>query len=387
MTGLLAVLLLAAPVETAPLEGAEHLGRFFAALARREGPAPSGRVRVTHFGDSHVAADLWTGRLRAALQARFGDGGRGFVLAGRPWQSYWQAHVRADHEGAWRVDGLRGGLDDGWSGPAGCSLASADPDAVVRVATPANSEAAAAFDTLEVHYLRQPAGGCFEVRVDGHPVGRISTRGPWLSPESARFTVDPGPHEVTLHPLLGGETRLLGVSMTRAEGLVYDALGLNGARMTKLLQADPVGFAAVLRRLAPDLVVLSYGANELADARLDPKRYAADLDRVLRVVRRAVQADCLLTGPPDMAVRGRAMPLADTVADIQRSLADAHGCAFWDARRAMGGPGAVRRWRRLGLAAADLVHLTRDGYATLAAALHAALLDAHTARRTDRAGY
>ena len=77
-----ALLLLTA---TAPIEGAQHLVPFFEAAKRLEAGAPE-TLRITHLGDSHVAADMWTAGLRRGLQARFGDGGRGMVLAGRAWR-------------------------------------------------------------------------------------------------------------------------------------------------------------------------------------------------------------------------------------------------------------------------------------------------------------
>lgn len=372
---LLAPVLAAPPLPTAPIEGPERLTRAFTAMRVVEGGTAAGTVRITHFGDSHIAADLWTGPMRAALQARFGDGGRGFVLAGQPWSSYFQRHVQVGADGQWRVDGLRGGVNDGWFGPGGCSMASADPAAVVRLRVPTGSEAGRGAAWLDVHHLRQPGGGCLEVRLDDRPVTRISTRGPWLEAAAARVPMPPGGERVSIHPLGGAEARLLGLDLGGGNGLVYDALGINGARITRLLRHDPAGFAEILGRLAPTLVVLSYGTNELFDRDLDLTHYGADLDRALTRVRAAAPgADCLITGPPDFARKGAPI---ESVTDIQRALADAHGCAFWDARAAMGGPGSIRDWRRAGLAQRDRVHLTRDGYARLAELMLTALLAAY----------
>ncbi|MCB9542011.1 MAG: hypothetical protein H6703_06155 [Myxococcales bacterium] len=373
MIPLLALALLAPP--TAPIEGPAHLTRTFAALRVLEGRTAAGTVRVTHFGDSHVAADLWTGPMRAALQARFGDGGRGFVLAGRPWSSYFQQHMQGDADGDWRVDGLRGGLDDGWFGPGGCSMASADPRAAIRLAIPQKSPAGRGAAWIELYHLRQPGGGCLEVRHGDRPLGRVSTRGPWIEAAFARFPLPPGGAPISVHPLAGGETRLLGLDLAGGNGLVYDALGINGARITRLLQHDPQGFTELLGHLRPALVVLSYGTNELFDRDLDLAAYEADLDRAIQRVRAAAPtADCLITGPPDFARQGAPI---DHVTAIQRALAEAHGCAFWDARAAMGGPGSIHAWRRAGRAQADRVHLTRDGYRALGELMVEALLAAY----------
>lgn len=395
MVGALSLLVvtLAAPAlgQPRPIEHPDRMIRFLDALADLDRdlhptppePAPL-RVRVTHFGDSHVAADLWTGWIRAGLQARFGDGGRGYVVPGKPWRTYWQSHVRTSSEGAWRVDGLRGGLDDGRYGPAGCSVASADPDAVVRVATPERTTSAAGFTRLDVHYLRQPGGGCFEIAVDGEAVRSVGSRGPWPDPAVATVDVPPGPHAVEIRPRGGGEVRLLGTSMENLTGVIYEAMGINGARADRQLRWDEAAFGDVVRRLAPNLIVLSYGANELFDARLDLDRYAVTLEAVVERLRAAApDSDCLLTGPPDMMRRRRPPEQMPAVYDIQRRVAAEQGCAFWDARAAMGGRGSIRRWRRAKMAQRDLVHLTRDGYAQLGALMLRALEDAYDARRAE----
>lgn len=378
MIAALLTLMAALALPDAPIEHPERLSRVFAALAGlASDPAP---VRITHLGDSHVVADLWTGPVREGLQARFGDGGRGFVLAGRPWSSYWQKRLDNGAEGRWRVDGLRGGLDDGWFGPGGCSMASADRHAAVRARVPSSENGGARH--VEVHHLRQPGGGCFEVRFDDRPVGRVATAGPWVEAAFARFDLPPGGAMVSVHPIGGREVRLDGLSFGGGRGVIYDALGINGARADRLLLLDAQGFADGLRHLDPRLLIVSYGTNELFDDSLDPADYGLRLDRVLTRLRAAApSADCLLTGPPDAHRRGRPLPLHAAVIEAQRALADAHGCAFWDARAAMGGPGSIRDWRRARLAQRDLVHLTRDGYERLGQALSTALLHAFETTR------
>jgi len=67
------------------LEGTARLESLFRSLSALEG-APEGgasgdAVRILQYGDSHTAGDLGVSVFRRALQARFGDGGRGFALA------------------------------------------------------------------------------------------------------------------------------------------------------------------------------------------------------------------------------------------------------------------------------------------------------------------
>jgi hypothetical protein len=67
----------------------------------------------------------------------------------------------------------------------------------------------------------------------------------------------------------------------------------------------------------------------------------------------------------------------DFIIDIQKKVAKSHGCAFLDLRRMMGGPGAVDRWRREGLAQGDYVHLTTSGYRALGRLVGERLLEAY----------
>jgi lysophospholipase L1-like esterase len=381
-----------APPET-PVEGPAALARFFAALAAREASPARGRVRVTQVGDSHVAADLWSGRLRALIQTRFGDGGRGFVLAGRPWRGSGQNHVRTDMAGPWRVDLKAEGFDDGRLGPSTCGVASADPEATVTVGTASKGELGRAFSLLDVFFVRQANGGCFEVRADdageGVLLGRVGTRGPWPEPDVRRFELSDGPHLVSVRPLASGpdrEVRLIGFSLERPEGALWDALGVNGAQARALLKQDPDALSRVLERFASDLLVVSYGTNELYDRHLSLEAYTAQLVAVLRTLRAAApRADCLVTGPFDLLKGRRAPALTDAVVDVQRAQAAAHGCAFFDARAAMGGPGSIRTWKRQALAQRDGVHLTRGGYERIAELMFAALMQAYEGWRSGSA--
>ena len=47
-------------------------------------PAPERRLTILQLGDSHTAADFFTGRVRARLQEAFGDGGDAFLVPGAP---------------------------------------------------------------------------------------------------------------------------------------------------------------------------------------------------------------------------------------------------------------------------------------------------------------
>jgi lysophospholipase L1-like esterase len=161
---------------------------------------------------------------------------------------------------------------------------------------------------------------------------------------------------------------LLGVDLhSGRSGVLYDELGLNGASLLDLEKWNPQLRRALLAHAKPDLIVLAYGTNDEglgSEAVLD---YQARMRTLLRNLKGEAKAPILVIGPLDrFGNRRRARPVlkagaARVIADMKQACL-AEGCAFWDARAAMGGYGSIRQWSRTGLAQRDLVHLTGRGY-------------------------
>src|SRR5690349_17479403 len=70
------------------LETPEELAPFLERLHQISTESREVAAHILHFGDSHTAGDEWTAPLRSLLQQRFGRGGSGFSLAGRPFAGY-----------------------------------------------------------------------------------------------------------------------------------------------------------------------------------------------------------------------------------------------------------------------------------------------------------
>jgi lysophospholipase L1-like esterase len=251
---------------------------------------------------------------------------------------------------------LRNGTD-GRSGPGGAYLEARHGGERAWVET--------GFRRLRLHFLRQPGGGQARVRVDGLEVAVVDLDGPAeavivqppLAGDCRRLEVE----------CLGGPVRILGAALENGPGVSYAALGANGAQAAWLLRSDPAIFASVLRREAPDLVVLAYGTNEASLWDFEPEAYRRGMKSVLERFRTALPGTAiLLLGPPD-AVLAKAKPgaLAE-VSRIQAELARQSGALFVSQRAAMGGDGSMPAWAREGLALRDRVHFAPEGYARLA---------------------
>jgi len=386
----------APPLFSAPighLDGPDRLAHLFEALAGLDDGRAHDDVRIVQYGDSHTAGDLGTSVFRRLLQARFGDGGRGFVSLGKPWKSFGQDGIRGGMTKEFeptRVKFIRGSFSglDGAYGLLGVGIGASKPGA--RAWTQSTARAS----RVELDYAEDPGGGSFDVFIDGSRVGRIASRA--ARPASGFFAFDVAdvPHEVEVRTVGDGEVRIFGMVLDRAQaGVVVDALGINGAQVFTPLRWNEEHFAEQLRHRSPDLVVVAYGTNESLELGLSDAEYERKVvDLLGRIARATPGAACLLLGPPDRAshTKGkddwRSAPRVVEIVAAQRRVAQAAGCAFYDQLEAMGGPGSMLTWAAEpeARAAGDRVHLTRSGYAQLGTSFATDLMRAYDEWRAER---
>jgi len=391
-------------------------------------------VHVIHFGDSHVASDYWAGEVREKLQARFGDAGPGFVLPGRPWRGIRYAEGQSLGGQGWRTDGLRPGENDGVVGLGGMSLESfreANPASAlasfsqfeILAATSRGSDCLQVqVDDVDFHDLTsrtvpvipvlpppapdslvpEPsskslgggAGDPPDPVVQPTAVKRKKKRRkttppvpPWRpwpadSPldllelsNSAPLAV--GPHRISIRSDCRGKARVLGMELlSGSKGILYDTDGLNGARLADLERPQPALRRALLHQSHPALIIVSYGTNDIGTKGFTTSDYEERAFQILSKLKEdAGDASILVTGPTDRSNprRSRRALVQAAQAALQPALRRAAlraGCAYWDQQAAMGGPGAMTRWVRAGLASYDYVHFSGLGYKKLADMLY-----------------
>ena len=338
------------------LEDAGALVPLFQQLSHA---AANGPVRILQYGDSHTASDDWADEMRQDFQRKFGVGGPGFTLPGHPFLGYRRFDSRGASSRGWYTDGLATRQGDGVYGLGGISLTAHAAGQTVSLSVECQQ--------LELHYLRQPGGGQLEFSVDGAAIGRIDSSGEF-GPGIYQYTPAPGPHQYALRTLSADPVRLFGWVAQNQTGVTYETLGINGAQAEMQLQWNASILDGEMADRDPSLVVLAYGTNEALSRSWTPDGYRTALTEVIQRLRAAAPlASILLIGPPDCQYRlrnGRRLPFPhlDEVIAIQRQVALENGCAFWDWRARMGGPGSVRQWVQAGLAQGDYTHLTGPGY-------------------------
>src|SRR6202166_3793198 len=236
-----------------PVENAAALVPFFELLYRHQKGEMPGPVRILHYGDSHTAADEWTGALRNPFQEKFGDGGSGYSFAGRPWNGYRRLDVRTGSTRGWHTDGLVGRTGDGIYGLGGVSMTASSPRQSVYLVAEGQQ--------FELYYLQQPGGGAIQIYDNGVPVERISTDGE-SAPSYFHYDAEPGAHRLEAETLDRAPVRIFGWVAEKPTGVTYEALGINGASASMMLGWNEEVLKSNIERRNPALIVLSYGTNE-----------------------------------------------------------------------------------------------------------------------------
>ena len=404
----------AAPCRT--LCDAERLRPWFDKLARAKRGGAT--VRVLQIGDSHTAGDQITGAWRTALQARYGNGGRGLLPPGRPYQGYLTKDVTASQSPGWTVAGIFGAAYKGAGGPpvgvSGYSATGAE-GATMQIAADR-----VAFDRFTVCALARPGAGTLTLTAGGAvrqvvlDTDRTGARCEALDSDgpvySASLSVSGGPVTVT-----SWSTERRG-----AGGVIVSNLGTVGAQLVHLDRIDGDIAAAETAAYRPDLVVVAFGTNEAFLPKFSSAEYESRLRAgIARVKRLAPGVPMLLIGAPDSATKQTALqygesgssapclaggayfpsqqpdeggiappPLVAPVAAswrptaalasvqrIERRVAHEEGLAFWDWSAAMGGRCTATVWATTTppLMRGDRVHFTTAGGAEIARRLQADL--------------
>jgi lysophospholipase L1-like esterase len=362
-----------------------QLQRFFKALDfeqnERAVAAPgtaATTVRILQFGDSHTAADIFTGAMRAHIQQQFGDGGLGFQFPGHPFAGYHLAGSLRSQSAGWLTEGNRfTALGDGDLGLGGISIATEQAGQAITLETSCT--------TLQLHYLQQPGGGRLQFSDNGVVLSTIATAtadaGAANGAGTFSYSCSPGQHDFAFTTLDQAPVKLLGV-VSEQPGVTYECLGINGAIAPLMLRWNQDLFANYLRQRAPDLIVLAYGTNEAGGSAEHLETYPDEFGRLIDNLHRIVpDASILVIGPEDRATVShrawRPFTGIDRIVAMQKEACRTHGCAFWDARRRMGGFGSMQQWVAAGWAQPDRTHLTGTGYHELADALYADLIHAY----------
>ena len=355
------------------------MGYFYTALdSLRNGTRQ--KVNVVHIGDSHIQADLFSGRVRTLMQdsSAFGNGGRGLVFpyplakTNNPW------NYKVTYTGAWTgCRNVQYQQTCSW-GLAGITAETIDSSATFTVQ---NGSVSGNYQVNKVRVF--------------YPVTDKTQFLPLLKAadsvyfpvtlDSLGFAQFELPYEIDQITILLTKTNasqyhftLQGLTLENDRpGLQYSSLGVNGAEVISFLRNPDL--ETNLQALNPDLIIISLGTNDAYGKTFNPELFKQNLGTLLQRLKRAApHASILLTAPGDNYRQRKYANYNNLKATLKMyELAEETNCAVWNFYKVMGGLKSVVKWQYNGLAAKDRVHLTAKGYKFQGDLLFEALMEAY----------
>lgn len=339
-------------------------------------------VSIVHIGDSHVQADANTARVRQHLQDEYGDAGRGLIAplkiarTNQPLDYYITTTTPVTTATLLKMPWP---VQMGFTGVAVKPNGNGDARFNIQVKKP--------FDVINI-YADQPV----------HVLSVMSGK------SRMAFTCNPKPwgaEVVMSRPMVnasidieGSNYILYGFDLRKAgaHGVLYHNIGNNGAAYGTYTMIDGMGQGVA--NLAPQLVIISLGANE-AYGRITDEAFKTSMTALINEIRRYnPDAKILLTTPQESQrsvytrrrgrkrkgrrrlVTSRTYRVNSNVARLRNDIIEygrEHNIPVFDFYQVAGGAGSSEKWVKSGLMSNDRIHRTWTGYYLEGDLLHRAL--------------
>ena len=346
------------------VDDSHDMAPFYARLARLVRGKAKDHVRIAVYGDSNMTMDFITGTMRRLLQGKLGDGGHGYVALARPWLWYKHLDVKQDWSGSrWKpIATSTDRVSDGHYGAADVAgeTSSIGAWSLVGTTDDPSSPIGKAVSSIDVFYMKRPAGGSFSVKIDGKKVREVVAASSDAEAAYEHFDVPDGPHTVEC-VVDSPNVRLFGASLERkTPSVIVDSLGCGALNYAQMLTVSDASRRPMLQRRKYDLIVLLLGTNLFAPG-LHDKWMSEEIGHIEDDV---PNTPILVMSPPDLELHQKDTHSDPRIVKLTAQLADIskeHGWAFWNFWEAMGGDMSMLRFARNGLGSWDLVHLTKDG--------------------------
>lgn len=337
---------------------------------------PPEQLIITMLGDSHVAADLFSGQLRTELQNKLGNAGIGWIppiaIPGQyhtaiKWQSRgWDLISSKNNDGDFTLGGFIARAKNNKSYIKLIPILPIDANQIWNVKiilkTPVNNR------TVKLFNFKNQSVNLFQKK---------ATKNKWTQ-ITAKTTLP-----LTIRTSLKN-LDIAGIWLEQAnkKGAIVSTIGTNGAQLS-FIDKWSSNWKTQLAATHSDLVILEYGTNEAFNSSLDITQFKTNLIQKIKIIRKLLpKAAILIISPPDTIDKSSDDTLCSLRSplyyhQIQNTLKDvakSQHTLYWDWQKAMGGPCVITEWAKEELARPDLIHFTRKGYELTAKQLYQDLI-------------
>ncbi|MCF0223372.1 MAG: hypothetical protein HUK20_03820 [Fibrobacter sp.] len=173
------------------------------------------------------------------------------------------------------------------------------------------------------------------------------------------------------------------LSETDTPGIIYTAVGINGAKVPNYFENICPQFEKELKFYKPDLVIFAIGINDANVEHFDDKAFRSNYDTLIERFKKVNPNVAFIfetNNDSFRKVKKRRFVMHPNGELARKSffmLAEKHKGGVWDKFGIMGGLGSMAKWEKADLAKSDKVHFKLAGYHLLGDMFYKALIAAY----------
>ena len=337
-------------------------------------------ITITHFGDSHVQPDIYSGEIRKRLQGIKGGAGYGMIFPFSTANTYATVDYKSTHKGHWSYSKsieMRPVLPLGATGATSRTM---DSNASFTISFKNTPEP----DYRRLKLFCKLADNSFDLMLScagfdtlikvsapedtKHPLPYIDIKLPRID-NQITIKVKKTDRNQTYFEMYG-----MSLESVVPNGVLLHCLGIGGSQYPSLLHETLLD--EELQVIKPDLAILDFGTNDYVYNNTVPEELEGEIVQIIANMRKS-SPNCmvLLTTTMDMERKGKISTAGMAFSDLIRKVAKEQKCPFYDWYWISGGPKAMRLWYQNKLAQLDMVHLQIKGYKIKGQMLADALLN------------
>ena len=326
-------------------------------------------VRLTHIGDSHLQADLFSGKVREQMQLTYGNAGRGLVVPYKVGCTNEPYTYKTSSNNVWKSKRNIAIADSMPTGVGGLTLKTEEMNASIQITVGNKPNLNYQFNNVTLFH--EKCFNCFDFEITdscGGATGMVSS----LPSADKKFHSEVAllnyENTIGLHTRLRtfthpSFTMIYGLVLENSRpGILYNTIGINGAEYRHYNKS--LYFQEQQKVLKPNLIIISLGTNEAFSRSFDPAIFKSQVDTLITALKiNNPQASLLVTIPGDhfrsRKYKNNNIPIAR---NVLIDYCSANNIAYWDLFEIMGGFGSIAKWNAKNLTSKDLLHLNRKGY-------------------------
>ncbi len=372
------------------IENKKALEKFYEKL-RTIKSTKTGKLSIVHIGDSHIQADMFSGKVRRLFQTHFGNGGRGLVFPYSIAKTNTTALVKFETDIEWNITKLIERKPDLDVGICGISIKSKETLGQIDVIVQNEEKIDYSFNKLTLFHEKNTNPLSIHIVIpnkfeeDEEEIVEFPLQ---TTDYSTTYKFDYNLENIIIR--FFDEANLFqldGLYFENNEsGIIYNSIGVNSATFDHYLNKEKL--IKQIASLNPDLIIISLGTNDSYNKEVDKTKFLTTLSKFITTIKENNEnAELLFTIPADNSIKkttthykfvknkkGKKVKQAYTkvsiknndqvpvVKDVLIDYALKNNIAYWDFYTVMGGKNSMAKWVKDSIANTDHIHFKRDGY-------------------------